>query len=75
MNLPGRQARFKEPNRTDLGALVADLAADVLAQPRRPTVLFGYYTGALLADAPRGVAQVLERVAREAAALGNDEHR
>jgi medium-chain acyl-[acyl-carrier-protein] hydrolase len=49
LNLPGRQARFGEPARTDLSGLVADLAGDVRKFADRPYVLFGYCSGALLA--------------------------
>jgi surfactin synthase thioesterase subunit len=47
-NFPGRQARFLEPPCTDLEAVLDRLAADYPA-PGRPTVLFGYCSGALLA--------------------------
>ncbi|MFC6564096.1 thioesterase II family protein [Actinoplanes utahensis] len=47
LNLPGRQARFGEPVRTELEPLLDDL---VTAFPRRaPMLLFGYCSGALLA--------------------------
>lgn len=64
LNLPGRQARFVEENRTDLDGLIADLATAVAEQRGRSVVLFGYCTGALLAylvaDALRsqGMAEV-----------------
>jgi surfactin synthase thioesterase subunit len=51
LNLPGRQARFAEPVRTELGALIDDIAEgidpDLLAP--LPYLLFGYCSGALLA--------------------------
>ena len=47
LNLPGRQARFLEPPRTELDPLLDELAAD-LAGRGRP-VLLGYCSGALLA--------------------------
>jgi medium-chain acyl-[acyl-carrier-protein] hydrolase len=47
LNLPGRQARFHEPPRTDLGPLVDEVADDL---SRRPCgALLGYCSGALLA--------------------------
>ena len=49
LNLPGRQARFGEPVRTDLDGLVAELTGDVRKFADRPYVLFGYCSGALLA--------------------------
>jgi surfactin synthase thioesterase subunit len=48
LNLPGRQARFDEPFRTDLGGLVAELV-DSCAERREPYLFFGYCSGALLA--------------------------
>jgi surfactin synthase thioesterase subunit len=47
LNLPGRQARFAEDPRTDLGPLLDELAAAV--PDRAPGFLFGYCSGALLA--------------------------
>lgn len=49
-NLPGRQARFDEPPRTDLDALAAELAdAAAALLPDRPYDVFGYCAGALTA--------------------------
>lgn len=50
VNLPGRQARLHEPARSDLDALVDELVADLAARARPPFALFGYCSGALLAD-------------------------
>ncbi|MCF6472389.1 thioesterase [Nonomuraea sp. MG754425] len=50
-NLPGREARFPEPPRTDLGPLVTELA-DALQRyrnHRRPYGIVGYCAGAVLA--------------------------
>ncbi|MEU4244963.1 alpha/beta fold hydrolase [Actinoplanes sp. NPDC026619] len=47
LNLPGRQARFGEPTRTDLDPLLDDLAG-AFPHPA-PMLLFGYCSGALLA--------------------------
>ncbi|MEN3305240.1 MAG: hypothetical protein V7603_1442 [Micromonosporaceae bacterium] len=47
LNLPGRQARFLQPPRTDLDPLLSDLAADLAV--RTPGTLLGYCSGALLA--------------------------
>ncbi|KUL25805.1 thioesterase II family protein [Actinoplanes awajinensis] len=47
LNLPGRRARFGEPPRTDLDALLGELANHV--PQRASAVLFGYCSGALLA--------------------------
>ncbi|MGI5239095.1 thioesterase II family protein [Dactylosporangium sp. CA-139066] len=47
LNLPGRQARFGEPPRTDLGPLLDELAASLAGQQR--PILLGYCSGALLA--------------------------
>jgi medium-chain acyl-[acyl-carrier-protein] hydrolase len=47
LNLPGRQARFTEPSRTDLLPLLGDLAA--ATGRHKPWVLFGYCSGALQA--------------------------
>lgn len=56
LNLPGRQARFSEASRTDLGGLVADLVAQC-AQYTMPYLMFGYCSGALLAyQAVRGLS-------------------
>lgn len=50
LNLPGRQARFEEPPRTDLEPLVAELAADLASAGGPPYRAFlGYCGGALLA--------------------------
>ncbi len=49
LNLPGRQARFLEPSRTDLEPLVEEVAGQVLSRITGPYVLFGYCSGALLA--------------------------
>ncbi|GAA1369349.1 thioesterase II family protein [Catellatospora chokoriensis] len=49
LNLPGRQARFGEPARTDLGLLATDLANDLRGYLDRPYVLVGYCSGAALA--------------------------
>lgn len=48
LNLPGRQARFSEAPRTDLNALVTDLAGDC-ARRTEPYLMFGYCSGVLLA--------------------------
>ncbi|SNT58636.1 Surfactin synthase thioesterase subunit [Actinomadura meyerae] len=47
--LPGREARFNEPPRTELAPLTADLAEALLPHSTRPYVLFGDCSGALLA--------------------------
>lgn len=47
LNLPGRAARFAEPPRTELAPLLDDLGG--AAGLRKPWVLFGYCSGALLA--------------------------
>jgi surfactin synthase thioesterase subunit len=47
LNLPGRQARFHEPSRTDLEPLLDELAADLAG--RDGPVLLGYCSGALIA--------------------------
>ncbi len=49
LNLPGRQARLREPPRTDLDGLVGELAGSVAGLARGPFALFGYCSGALLA--------------------------
>lgn len=50
LNLPGRQARLREPPRTELEPLVGELAGHVQASlGDRPYALFGYCSGALLA--------------------------
>jgi surfactin synthase thioesterase subunit len=49
LNLPGRQARFAERARTDLGPLLDEIVADLRTYTDRPYVLFGYCSGALLA--------------------------
>jgi surfactin synthase thioesterase subunit len=48
LNLPGRQARFREPFCTELDVLVAQLV-DYCARQTKPYLLFGYCSGALLA--------------------------
>ena len=48
-NLPGRQARQREPARTDLEPLVDDLADAVATHAGERFTLFGYCSGALLA--------------------------
>jgi surfactin synthase thioesterase subunit len=48
LNLPGRQARFSEPLRTDMAALTAELAAYWAPRAER-CLFFGYCSGALLA--------------------------
>jgi surfactin synthase thioesterase subunit len=48
MNLPGRQARFGEPPRTDIDGLTADLT-QAWAGHAEPCLFFGYCSGALLA--------------------------
>ncbi len=48
LSLPGRQATFGEPLRTELGPLVEELV-DACASRSDPYVLFGYCSGALLA--------------------------
>lgn len=48
LNLPGRQARFDEPLRTDLHGLTTELA-QWCAQCTEPFLFFGYCSGALLA--------------------------
>jgi surfactin synthase thioesterase subunit len=48
LNLPGRQARYGEPLRTDIGPLAEELAAYWAEHPK-PFVFFGYCSGALLA--------------------------
>lgn len=48
-NLPGRQARLDEPPRTDLSALVEELADHLAGLARPPYGLLGYCGGALLA--------------------------
>jgi surfactin synthase thioesterase subunit len=48
LNLPGRQARFGQPLRTDLAALVTELV-DSCAGRSEPYLFFGYCSGALLA--------------------------
>ncbi|MFE8944792.1 thioesterase II family protein [Streptomyces sp. NPDC007856] len=49
LNLPGRQARFGEPPRTDLDSLVDDLVVGLGPLLDRPYVLLGYCSGAALA--------------------------
>ncbi|WP_433330218.1 thioesterase II family protein [Spirillospora sp. CA-294931] len=49
VNLPGRQARLAEPPRTDLAALVEELADELAGHGPRPRALFGYCSGAMLA--------------------------
>lgn len=48
LSLPGRQARFSEPLRTDFETLTAELAAYWAQRPGR-CLFFGYCSGALLA--------------------------
>ncbi|QKG27194.1 thioesterase II family protein [Actinomadura verrucosospora] len=47
--LPGREARFGEPPRTELAPLTAELADALLPHLSRPYALFGDCSGALLA--------------------------
>lgn len=50
LNLPGRQARFNEPPRTDIESLVGEIVATLdTGWLDRPYALFGYCSGALLA--------------------------
>ncbi len=50
LNLPGRQARFAEPPRTDLYPLVDDITTALAAEDDgRPFILLGYCFGAYLA--------------------------
>ena len=49
LNLPGRQARFGEPGRTNLAPLVAELVEELRGFTDRPYVLVGYCSGAALA--------------------------
>ncbi|GAA2682702.1 MULTISPECIES: thioesterase II family protein [Actinosynnema] len=49
LNLPGRQARFGEPARTDLDGLVDDIVAGLSAHADGRYDLVGYCSGALLA--------------------------
>lgn len=49
LNLPGRQARFREPPITDLDELVGKVTSGMVPCVDRPYVLFGYCSGALLA--------------------------
>lgn len=48
LNLPGRQARFSEPLRTDIEELTAELTAS-WARHAEPGLFFGYCSGAILA--------------------------
>ena len=48
LNLPGRQARFGQPLRTELGPLTTELA-EYWAGRKAPRVFFGYCSGAVLA--------------------------
>ena len=48
LNLPGRQARFGEPLRTDIHALTVELTEYWEGRPP-PSVFFGYCSGALIA--------------------------
>lgn len=48
LNLPGRQARFGEPLRTDIDSLVTELTEYWGNRPA-PSILFGYCSGALIA--------------------------
>lgn len=47
LNLPGRQARFREPPRTELSTLIDELAVELAGRDR--PVLLGYCSGALVA--------------------------
>jgi surfactin synthase thioesterase subunit len=49
VNLPGRDSRFLESSRTNLGVLVNELAADLAVRTRVAYSLFGYCSGALMA--------------------------
>jgi medium-chain acyl-[acyl-carrier-protein] hydrolase len=49
LNLPGRQARFNEPPRTEIDSLVKDVAAEMHRYTDRPYVMFGNCSGAVLA--------------------------
>lgn len=49
LRLPGREARVREPLRTDLAALVAEAADALEADPAGPYALFGHSLGALVA--------------------------
>lgn len=48
-SLPGRQARLREPARTDFATLAAELTDALCPVTDRPYALFGYCSGALLA--------------------------
>ncbi|HUC22361.1 MAG TPA: thioesterase domain-containing protein [Streptosporangiaceae bacterium] len=48
VNLPGRQARFGEPLRTDIGELTQELTESWAGHPE-PCLFFGYCSGAMLA--------------------------
>jgi medium-chain acyl-[acyl-carrier-protein] hydrolase len=48
LNLPGRQARFTEPPRTDLHSLVDDVAKELHHYVDRPYVLLGNCSGVVL---------------------------
>jgi medium-chain acyl-[acyl-carrier-protein] hydrolase len=47
--LPGREARFREPAHRDVHALTRELMPSVKALARQPVVLFGHSLGALIA--------------------------
>ncbi|MET9451267.1 thioesterase II family protein [Streptomyces cinerochromogenes] len=49
VELPGHGARSAEPPRTDLDALCAELAADVVPLLGRPVLLYGHSMGAVIA--------------------------
>lgn len=49
IQIPGREARVKEPPIADLGALIEPLAAALLPELDRPFALFGHSVGALIA--------------------------
>jgi surfactin synthase thioesterase subunit len=48
VNLPGRQARFSEPARTELGPLVEELADAIEPMTDKPYAVLGYCAGALV---------------------------
>jgi len=48
LNLPGRQARFSEPARTELGPLVEELADAIEPMTDKPYAVLGYCAGALV---------------------------
>jgi len=49
VQLPGRETRIREPLRSDLAALVDELADGLAPIARRPCALYGHSMGALLA--------------------------